>query len=408
MIARRRPSPARRPRRVALVAGGALLALAAPGHALLDLRPFGGASYEHDDNVYRFADPAEAAAQRGSPTLADSVRRVSAGSWAQLDYGRQALRAFGELRHYEYGQFEELERTEGTFEGRLDWNYGIPWSGHLLYEHAIRLEPVTSTETGELGMQTLQEGEFFITRAMTPRWRTEGALGTRRKRHARPAAENSDLDEVRSRFGFSWASPLGTAGIAVEVTRGDFPHREAAPERGVVASYRQSDFLLRASNVFSAVSTIEAETGYTVRVAPGDAGDFHGLTGRLRYLWRWTPQTSVDAQVFRRLRDIEEQDANYVEELGLALQVQRSLTRTLGLVGRAEVAEQDYGGSPATSGDGTERSDHVDRFQLGLSYAPRRWVLLKPSVGLERRYSTRADREYDATMAGVTLEVRTD
>jgi len=400
----RRPCP-----RDAVLALAMLALLAPPGavHAVLDLRPFGSASYEHDDNVFRFADAEEAQAQRGSRQLEDSVRRAAVGSWAQLGYGRQSLRAFGEVRRYDHANFAELDRTEAQFEGRLDWSIGIPWAGHLLYDHARKLEPVTASESGDLGMQTLQETELFAGYELAPRWRAEGGAGLRRKRHSRDEAENSDLDERRFRLGFSWASAVATAGAGVETTRGRFPDRAASPETGVVNRYWQTDYLLRASKEISGLSTFETEFGYTRRDGPDAAGGgFGGLTGKLRYLWRLTRQTTADTQAFRRLRDIEERDTNYVDELGLSTSLQYALTRTLGISGKAYLAEQDYVG--ATGAEGVVRNDTVRRVEAGLSWTPRPSIALKPSVGQERRASTRADRTFDATFVGVTLEVRTD
>lgn len=391
----------------ALLLGGALLALLPPAHGALDLRPFANATYEHDDNVFRFADAAEAQAQRGSPELADTVRRASVGSWAQLGYGRQALRGFGEVRRVDHANFGELDRTEAELEGRLDWSIGIPWTGHLLYDHVRKLESVTSSETGELGMQTLQESELFAGYEFAPAWRAEGGAGLRRKRHAREAAENSDLDERRFRLGFSWASALVTAGAGVESTRGHFPNRTASPETGVVDRYWQTDYHARASREISGLSTFETEFGYTRRDGPAaTGGGFAGITGKLRYLWRLTRQTTADTQVFRRLRDIEERDTNYVDELGMSTGLQFALTRTLGLNGKAYLAEQDYVG--AIGEEGVVRNDRVRRLEVGLSWTPRRSLALKPSAGQERRDSTREDRTFDATFVGVTLEVRTD
>ena len=384
-----------------------LLALAALPASALDLRPFANATYSHDDNVFRFADAQEAEAQRGSPQLEDTVRQAAVGSWAQLGYSRQSLRAFGELRRYDHATFGELDRTEAQLEGRLDWSIGIPWAGHLIYDHARKLEPVTSSESGRLGMQTLQEAELFAGYELSPQWRAEGGGGLRRKRHTREEAENSDLDERRFRLGFSWASAVATAGAGVETTRGHFPNRIASPETGVVDRYWQTDYLLRASKEISGLSTFETEFGFTRRDGPAAAGGgFSGLTGKLRYLWRLTRQTTADTQAFRRLRDIEERDVNYVDELGLSTSLQFALTRTLGVNGKAYLAEQDYVG--AIGAEGVVRSDTVRRVEAGLSWTPRRSIALKPSVGQERRASTRADRTFDATFVGVTLEVRTD
>jgi hypothetical protein len=389
------------------VLGALLLALAAPAEAVLDLRPFGSATYEHDDNVFRFADSAEAAEQRGSPALEDSVRRVAAGAFAQLGYSRQSLRGFAEVRRFDYSTFGELDRTEADLEGRFDWSYGIPWTGRLMYDHARKLEPVTSSPSGDVGMQTLQESEAFLSYDVTPSWRAEAATGLRRKRHSRDAAENSDLDERRLRVGFAWASAVGTAGAGMETTRGHFPHREASPETGVVGRYWQTDYLVRASNEVSGLSTFETEFGYTHRTGPRAAGGgFSGVTGRLRYLWRLTTQLTADTQLFRRLRDIEEPDTNYVEELGIASDLKHALTRTLRLTGKAYLADQDYVG--LTGAEGVVRNDTVRRLELGVEWKPRPRIALKPSFGQERRASTRADRAYDATLIGVTLEVRTD
>jgi hypothetical protein len=388
-----------------LALAGGLLAASGPGRAAVDLRPFGAAGVAHDDNVFRFADEAEAVEQRGSSAFGDTVRTTSAGLGADFDYGRQALRAAGELQHFDYGQFDELDRTEGAFKGAYYWSLGLPWTGLLRYDHSRKLEPLVNRDSTEAGFQTLGEAEASAGYELAANWQAQGGVVQRRKRHTRDEARNSDLDETRTRIGLAYASALGTAGVAMEYARGTFPNREAAPDSGVTTEYGQTDYLLRAANEVTGLSSFEVEFGYTIRTSSGDAGGYRGPTGRLRYDWRWSRQTTVGTQVFRRLRDIEERDANFVDELGMALRLERVFRRTLAAVAEVQLSRQDFEGAPATS---EPRSDQISYVETGLSWTPRAWLSVKPTLREERRVSSLAAREYAYTVAGVTVEVRPD
>lgn len=412
----------------ALAFGGALLC--SPAHALVDTKPFGSLSYQYDDNVYRFANETEARNQRGESALGDTLRKFEVGTWVGVEYGRQALRARGAIQQYRYGDFEELDRTENELETRLEWALGIPWSGLALYESSRTLESLTSRDSIEPGFLQRHEAELSVGYEIGPRWQLQGAAGALRKRLTRLEAQNSNLDETRGRLGFAYASAIGIAGAAVELTRGDFPNREVAapaaseegPLDGVLpppepdsgsgsggdTGYEQTDYLLNARNDISGVSAIETEFGYTQRTSPSAANDFQGWTGRLRYEWRRRTKTTVGGQLFRRLRDTEEGNANYVDEAGTSITVRHTLTSVLSAVVEGHLADQNYRGSPTVENSGAQSEDRVTGFELGVAYTPRPWISLTPLVRQERRASSLTGREYDFTIAGLTLEVRAD
>lgn len=393
----------RRRRGAGLLLGGVLLCSSASAPALVDTRPFASVGYEHDDNVYRFADEAEAVEQRGSPALDDTLRRLEAGTWVDADYGRQALRLFGVVQQYRYGEFSDLDRIENEFEGRLDWALGIPWTGHAYYGRSRTIETLTDRDSTELGFQRRSEAELFAGYAFAARWQLQGTAGERRKRLTRPAAQGSDLDETYARLGFAYASAVAIVGAAVQLTDGRFPNRTT--DSGVDAEYEQTDVLVNARNNFSGVSSFETELGYTIRTSPSGASGFRGPTGKLRYEYRWLANATIDAQLFRRLRDTEEQGANYVEELGTALALRRTFTPLLSGVAELRQSTEDYHGAPAAD---SAREDSVTRAELGVAYAPRSWISVKPLLRHERRSSNRLGRDYDFTSAGLAVEVRAD
>jgi hypothetical protein len=404
MRTERRPPARRWP---GAVLGSALLAWAGPGHGLVDARPFGSLSYEHDDNVFRFADEAEAVEQRGSATLGDTLSKLTAGAWLDADIGRQKLRALGAFHQYRYGEFEELDRSEGEAEARFEWAAGIPWTGHAVYERSRTLEPLSGRDSVDIGHQHRQEVELFAGYAVTPSWQVQLGAGERRKRLTRDVARAADFDETRGRLGLAYGSALGIAGVAVELARGDFPGREPTP--GLDTGYERRDFLLHARNDHSGISTFETEFGYTARSSPSGADSFRGPTGRLRHEWRWFSKTAIEGQFARRLRDSEDPAANYVSELASALVVRHTFTSFISAVAKVHGAVQDFRGSTGTDDPDAEgREDRVVGLEAGVVYAPRPWISLKPRVGQERRSSTRAGRQYDATTIGLTLEVRAD
>ena len=105
---------------------------------------------------------------------------------------------------------------------------------------------------------------------------------------------------------------------------------------------------------------------------------------------------------------VEEVDANFVEQTGLALRADWQALYKVGVDGRVEWRADDYGGSPALDVNNSARTDDLQRIELGALYKPVFWLNLSPGMIFERRDSNRINRSFDDLIFSFDLEARYD
>lgn len=390
----------------------ALFTLSPAQAGLLEGEPYASVSVEHDDNLFRFSDDAEALALSGGTERADTYRRLALGAGLRYSWGLQRVLAGGELRRYNYSRFKQLDRNGHEFGGELLWRIASPLSGNLRYRQSRDSESFIDRDTTLLGFKTQREAETRARLEITPHWHLLGSLRGLRQRYTQAVAQNFELDEDGGSLGVDYlGAPLSQAGAAVEVTRGDYPSRDPATlNPGVATAYEQTDFKLRAGYSPSGISSLRAEAGYTRRDNRGNgAEDFSGVTGQASYEREFSALTSLRAELFRQLRQVEEVDANFVRQDSAALVFDWQLTQLMKLSARGELSRELYQGAAAVAAaSGEERRDTVRIASLELRYKPFFWLTLTPALRQESRDSNRADRGYESTVFGLEIEARYD
>ena len=369
----------------------------------LEGEPFVWYTLEHDSNLFRVegGDEADGEAERS-----DTLHRYGGGVALQYSFGLQRVYLGGEARRVQYERYDALDHDGHELRAGMDWQLGHAASGELRASQEKRIESFSDRDDTDLNIQTDRRASASGTLAITPSWAVQTRVETSRLRSALDRSKNYDRDETGySLGGLYTGSPVGTAGVRLHYLDGRFPERERAD--GVTDRYDEYDLQFTLGWQPSGLSHIDFEAGAARRNNRGGE-DYTGVTGRLQYIRRWSGKTSLQAELFRRVVSVEEVDANFVEQTGLALRADWQALSKLGVYGRVEWRADDYGGSPALDVNNSARTDDLQRIELGALYKPMFWLNLSPGMIFERRDSNRINRSFDDLIFSFDLEARYD
>lgn len=375
--------------------------------ALLEGEPYVAARIEHDSNVLRYSDAAEAQALRGDPQRADTYQTYTAGAALRYTLSLQRFYLGAEARRTRYQDFEDLDHNGGEWGAGWDWRIGTPWSGRLRYKFTRDQESFNGRDLADPGDLRTRDLEATAGVDITPRWRVETSLRSLRSRYSAALSQDLDLDEDRSGLALVYKRGFfSRAALAVEHSRGRYPEREASS--GLIDRFDQTELRTELGYTPSGLSNFEARLGHTERDNGGLAArDFSDATGLLAYTRTFSGKSFARAELFRRLYNVEEFDANFVRQDGLALSLDWQLSSFLTLIAKGEWIGEDYLGTPVLV-TGARRHDQVDSASLKLRWKPFFWLSLSPELRHEARDSNRADRRYTSNIAAFTVELRYD
>lgn len=391
--------------RTILLAAGAVL-LSMPARATLEAYPYVSATVEHDDNVYRYRDGAEALADNGTRKRSDTIGEYAAGLTADFAYGRQRAFFDGEARKFKYDRFSSLDHDGHSVSGGMDWELGSALNGRFKLSDERRIQNfATRSSNNQLGLQKDSSGSLTANLRVLADYELRSRVTGERLRHTQSFARNEDRDETAVALGAAYLGrDQGSVGFEVEFASGDYVER--GPAEGVTEDFDQVTYELVSTWVPSPISTFKFEGGATQRNNNGiNVRDYSGATGALSYVRTISPKTSLSFEALRRTRSVEQQDANYVVLTGGDLGAEWNATPKIVVKGSYFYNDEQYQGSPRFEAQG-DRKDRSQGLNLRLNYIPVDWLVLTPQLTWEDRSSSLASEEYDDLRVSLELRLR--
>lgn len=387
-----------------------LMAMTAPADAILEGEPFVGARWIHDTNLFRFSGPDEAEAENGTRRLSDVHRELSLGGALQYTWGLQKAFAAMEFRRNDYREFDTLSYDAWDIASSLQWQVGSRYTGEFRTQFTRELQSFEDRDSTQVSLTR----EWLLVAssryALTPRWGLLMSLEGLRERFSLESQQFSDLDEVSIESGTEFeVSGLTSLGASLRLSRGHYPERGDGSGSTVASKYNQWEANWIVERVPSGVSSLRLEAGYTRRQSVDGADrDFGTATGTFNYRRDWFTDFSTNVQLFRRVNSIEERDANFRLQSGLAVRLEYRWSPRLNGFGRHEISESDYQGSPAQNVGGQARTDTSRLTELGVNYRLLWWLQFSGTATWESRESNRVDRAFDDRRLQFGLEARYD
>ena len=360
----------------------------------------GSVQYEHNSNVFALGS--------GLPQPGRSDRRggdsfVAYQGGFDVNYlvGSQQLYATASAAEFKYQRFTELDHTAYNIDTGLKWALGHILDGGFDVARSRTMVQFYDLNQSILSLNTVQKETAQIGVKLPSEWRLEGLVYTSTLRQ--PLPTEPDLQSKES-SGTVAAKYLGiarfTMGVSAGFTSGDFQGTNGIGKR----SYRQTTGGVVAGYV-SGRSTLDGQLGYTRRTSADGTNDTSGITGAIAVTDQLTPKTSVQVKLSRALNSYVTNASAEVDStaaFSVNWQATYKLNASLGYTFT-------YRKYPGQGNDpvGSDRKDIQEYVTLGVSYQPRRWLVIKPYADLQTRSSVNIGAAFNQTIFGVYFTVLT-
>lgn len=319
----------------------------------------------------------------------DQYLTLEAGVDARFDVSRQRFLVDGRIFRNSYDRFSEFDYTGG--DGRLRWNWaaGKLWEGTLGYTYTRRLRDFANELVPQRDILNRHRVFGSANRWVTNRWR----VGASTEWADVSFTESEQLDKNVLGFG-AIADYVSVAGNVIGLETG-FAATDFSANR---ADYDDFNVGPRLDWRLSSKTRIRASAGYKSRTHDmRDERDFDGFVARVRTTWAATGKTTILAEAWRDISNLDDEIANFAVVQGISVEPIWNITAKTSLQALASFERRDFQGGDdddlAVVFD--DRVDDVAAFGVGVNWQARRSIALSLGYRAESRDSNRELREYD-------------
>lgn len=365
-----------------------------PAGAAVEVTPLASVAENYDDNVFR---------DRKSEAQSDYHTTYAAGLDLGYTAGLQKFFLKGNASKTRYDRFEELDFDGHEIKSGANWQIGSALRGDLSLERTRDLRDFA--RQGDLARRSIEEtttgaasAHLRILKDYEMRVRATGD----KRRNKALADRLQDIDEGSVGLAFSRIGALGSIGLEAVQGRGDFVERE--PATGVVEEFDQSTLQLVGTWKPSTITSVDFSGGWTRRENEGvDVEDEDAFVAELELSRTVSVKTVVFGGLGRRLLSADQLGESTVLATEAHAGARWAATPKIQVSGRAYFTREDFRDAIAGASD---REDDYRGLSLDLSYAPREWLVFRPSVALEGRSASGGGSDYSDFRAGLQLELR--
>lgn len=387
-------------RTLVVTAGIVLLAIPITARAQFTESASASVQYEHNSNVFALTSGAPQVGQSGR-SGGDSVLAYEGGFNVKYLWGLQELYASANTTEFKYQRFSDLDHNDYNLDTGLKWALGHLLDGKFDVARTRTMVQFYDLNGTTLSLNTTQRETAQIGLTLPSNWRLVGTAATATSNQPSPAQPDLQLKETSGSVAAKYVGIAGfTMGLNAEFTSGDF---RTTNETGN-SSYRQTTGGAIASYL-SGRSTLDGQLGYTRRTSDRGTDDTSGITGNIALTDQVTPKTSVQVKLSRALNSYVTNASAEVDStaaFSVNWQATYKLSATLGYTFT-------YRKYPGQGNDpvGSDRRDIQEYVNMGVSYQPQRWLVIRPYANLQTRSSVNIGAAFNQTIVGVNLTVLT-
>ncbi|MBV8063093.1 MAG: outer membrane beta-barrel protein [Nevskia sp.] len=385
----------------AIAWAAALLAPPAVTAAGIEFHPYAASQYEFDSNVYSLSSREQAIALNGDAARADSSWRNLAGIDAAYGLGQSKLSADAEGRRVLYDRFSQLDHDEYLLSGAFGWKALSAWDGNLAVRQERRMASFANRISTQLSLERDRNASAGVNVNVAPDWRIETSAVAHQLDSPLPGFPDFSLREDTGNVALKYLGLAGlTSGVLLTYTDGRF--------RGVPDSpaYTQLTGVVTVSYVVSGISTVDGNVGYTrFRSRDSNGEKVSGLSGALGWTARLTGKTDVHLRAYRRVNSYVA-GADAVIDSGAETGVNWQATTKIGVAAGYEWTYSAYRALAPLAPSDSNRRDHYQAANLGLSYAALDWLTLRTYGNYYNRHSDIDVDSFNQALAGVELRLR--
>ena len=367
-----------------------------------------GTDVAHDNNVFRLpaGDTTSTVGATGRPNQS-TITRVYAQGNVDLPVSRQRFLAQATVNGYYFSGLSYLDYSSLDFRGAWLWQAGDLWKGEIRYDHLKGLTPFIDGRPIVQNLRTLDYGSASAEYSLTPRWHLIGGVIAYDASNSDIGYQPANVQQTTVEFG---VKHLGTGPNYIALlgaySWGKYPDRIATPLFD--DNYTQTDIGFDGLYAVSDVSYLRGRINYTTRTSPDvPARDFSGPTGRLEFVWGFSPKTSVSLNVRRELGVFEDISTSYTVTDVAGVEAWWEVVPRVRLETSYEHWWRQYLGNPAQIVLGIpQRDDQLSFARFGAQWTPTRNWLFRVAYQWSNRTSNYQTFNFDDGIVFGTVEFR--
>jgi len=367
-----------------------------PAAAQMSASPYLDARVEHDSNVFRVPNSEPLIIANGDPTLADWDQKYIAGVNATYLWSQQKLTALLEVRKQDFDHFKDLNHYEYLADIGLDWKLTSLVDGLLDYRQEKYMAPFYLGDSLNLALDVDRRVVGKANINVASDWRVETGLSYRYLQAPLQFYPDFDQREFDTHVALDYlGAAYFTYGIAYDFISGAFDN---APN---VGNYTQNGLGLTAKYTVSALTTLNAQLGYSIRDQTNTGTSrVSAITGEFKYTRQLTGKTSVNLDLSRNVNSYLAGGASEVDTVISAGALWQA-TYKIGVDLNAGYTHSSFVGQaiPGSNVDG--RVDHFPTQSIDLKYQMLRHLWVKAYFNHSARSSTYELYNFSDTIAGI-------
>ena len=370
-----------------------------------NLQPYVKAGAGYDSNLFRISGSTPTTIDLNgttintTKTLSDNFWTIEAGLDGELQINQQSIIIAGNLFRNLYDTYDDNNYTGA--DGNVTWNWvlGDRWDGELGYLYSRNLQDYANQGGSTLvnsRTKNIRTRQSVVGRAnfdVTRNWRVyaRGKLTDVTFSAETIANEKLDTDRAIAGGGIDFTSRFGNrVGLDFEAVKGNYTE---------LTQFDYDEYSIKPTVNWeiSEKSRIRGRLGYTSRDYKSDIEpDFDGFTGRLTLVRNPEEPTTWQADIYREISTLNDDEANYALIDGVSIAPTWAIGGKTVLNLFASYEQRDFQG-------GGQRQDNVATGSIFADWEAINLFTLSAGVTAQDR-SSNVDRfDYSDVMAELRL-----
>lgn len=351
-----------------------------PAHAALSdtIHPYGGISYNYDDNLLRLPDGALYADQPKS----DNSRSALVGVSLERPIGRQVLTAQVQVSRVSFDRFSQLDYIGKLGRANWQWRLGSHLDGNVGVSYSETLASFSDFHSSERNLRTRRGSFGEANWLFHPTWRARSRFSSDRYGYDLASQRFLDRTEDNTEVGIDYLASTGsTLGLQGNHIKGRYPNIRSLGPSLLDEGYTQNEVKFKLFWRYSELAQLQLLAGRARREHLGSSlRDASGTNGRANLTWAPASTVRVVGSAWREFTPFEGSTASDSLDKGISLSADWAVTGKITVQGRVSQVRRDFGGAllEVTHPGGTSDKTRSDR--LGVNYQFNQGLQLAVSV----------------------------
>ena len=379
-----------------------LFALAAQADELDTLQFKASESVQHDSNVYRLSDSADAQALIGTPARSDTTVVTTVGFKLNKPYSLQRFELAVNVEDHRYRRFSNLNFTAVNYSASWRWSFTPALHGNLTTDRQETVDKYADVQnTGALNRRTSRSTVLDAEYELGGAWRLVGGVFQRSNTNSQPFTFEGNSRVNGAEAGVRYVFRSDTS-VAYRFRNGSGENAGLLPLLGFAGNFKDKEHEFRLDWAPTGKTSVQARMSQFDRSFNGfPARNFSGVIGELNGSWAVTGKTSITGGLVRDLGSYQTSTDSYYQGYRLFVAPLWKATEKIALRARYDYGVREYKG-PLPGFASSSRQDTTDLTTLALEWQPLRALKLTASIQRDKRKSNLPGFDYVSNSVGLT------